>query len=208
MNSAAREEKAAAGKKDKGPPDKRRTAATYLPLGLFLALAVLFFVGLFSGDPSKLPSALIGKPVPALTLAPLEGLVRNGEPVPGFSHTDLARGEVTIVNVWASWCVPCIQEHPFLVKFAKQSRAPLFGINEKDKTTAARRFLGRYGNPFTAVGVDPSGKAAIEWGVYGVPETFIVSGEGTILYKHVGPIDDQIITDKLMPAVTRARQGG
>lgn len=177
----------------------------FLPLGIFLCLAGLFVVGLFSGDPSKLPSALIGKPVPKLTLPPLEGLLRDGDPVPGFSDADLANGEASIVNVWASWCVPCIQEHPFLVKLAEQSGAPLYGINEKDTPVAARRFLGRYGNPYKAVGVDRSGKAAIEWGVYGVPETFIISGDGLIAYKHVGPINATVSAEKLIPAIKKAR---
>lgn len=210
MNSRDKAGKTADGKRSPAPANPRRSGGLvrmYLPLGLFLALAGLFVMGLFSGDPKDLPSVLIGKPAPALTLPPLEGLVRNGKPMPGFSDADLAGGKVSIVNVWASWCIPCIQEHPFLVKLAKLSGAPLYGINEKDKATAARRFLGRYGNPFTAVGVDRSGKAAIEWGVYGVPETFIVSGEGTILYKHVGPIDDTVIAKKLMPAIEKARSG-
>lgn len=208
MSSAVGGKKTTRGKAPVSPPRQRGLLRMFLPLGIFLGLAGLFVVGLYSGDPSKLPSALIGKPVPELALPPLEGLLRNGKPVPGFSHHDLAKGEVSIVNVWASWCVPCIKEHPFLVKLADQSGAPLYGINEKDKTAAARRFLGRYGNPFKAVGVDRSGKAAIEWGVYGVPETFIISGDGRIVYKHVGPIDDDVIANKLMPAIEKARKGG
>jgi cytochrome c biogenesis protein CcmG/thiol:disulfide interchange protein DsbE len=111
------------------------------------------------------------------------------------------------MNIWASWCVPCRIEHPFLVQIAKLSGAPLYGLNYKDGTEAARRFLGRYGNPYVAVGVDDSGSTAIDWGVYGVPETFIVGGDGTILYKHVGPIDGQIIEKVLMPAIKKARSG-
>lgn len=180
---------------------------TVLPLLVFVALAGLFFFGLQTGDPRKLPSVLIGKPVPEFTLPPLEGLVENGEPVPGFSNADLARGEVSIVNVWASWCIPCHQEHPYLIKLGKLSGAAMYGLNQKDKPVAARRFLGRYGNPFKAVGVDRSGSVSIDWGVYGVPETFIVNGRGEIVYKHVGPIDDAIIADKLLPVIEKARKG-
>lgn len=179
-----------------------------LPLAAFAGLVVLFVVGLQSGDPHKLPSALLGKPVPEFDLPPLDGLLDKGKPVPGLAHTDLAKGEVTIVNVWASWCIPCHQEHPFLTKLAERSGAPLFGLNYKDEASGARRFLGRYGNPFKAVGVDRAGGAALNWGVYGVPETFIVSGDGRILYKHVGPIDDTVIARDLLPVVNKARAGG
>jgi cytochrome c biogenesis protein CcmG/thiol:disulfide interchange protein DsbE len=178
-----------------------------LPLVLFMALTGLFYVGLFSGDPSKLPSALIGKKVPAFDLPPLEGLVRNGVKIAGISSNDLAKGRISIVNIWASWCIPCRAEHPFLVQLAEQSKAPLFGINYKDGTAGARRFLGRYGNPFVAVGVDAKGATAIDWGVYGIPETFIVGGDGTILYKHVGPIDAGVIKKTLLPVIEKARSG-
>lgn len=176
-----------------------------LPLVIFLSLAGLFFFGLQTGDPSKLPSALLGKPVPEFTLPPLEGLKEKGAPVPGFSSEDLAGGKVTVVNVWASWCLPCRAEHPHLVALAQLSKAPLFGLNYKDGTEAARRFLGRYGNPFSAVGVDDSGRTAIDWGVYGVPETFIVSTDGKILHKHVGPITERDVRDTLVPLIEKAR---
>jgi cytochrome c biogenesis protein CcmG/thiol:disulfide interchange protein DsbE len=179
-----------------------------LPLVIFMALAGLFFFGLQSGDPSRLPSALIGKHVPVFDLPPLEGLNNGRAPVPGLSNKDLAQGDVRIVNFWASWCAPCRDEHPFLVQLAKQSNAPLTGINYKDQTAAARRFLGRFGNPFVAVGVDAKGMTAIEWGVVGMPETFIVGGDGTILHKHVGPINGQIIERQLMPAIKKARAEG
>lgn len=178
-----------------------------LPLALFGALAGLFIFGLQTGDPSKLPSALIGKPVPEFELPPLEGLRENGTPVPGFATKDLRGGKLSIMNVWASWCIPCRTEHPYLKKLARLSEAPLYGLNYKDPTEAARRFLEHYGNPYEAVGVDASGSTAIDWGVYGVPETFIVGGDGTILYKHVGPIDDDAIAQKLMPVIEKARAG-
>ncbi len=176
-----------------------------MPLAAFLALAVLFFIGLYGGDPSKLPSALIGKKVPAFALPALEGLVRKGVPVAGLGHGDLARGRVSIVNFWASWCVPCRAEHPFLVQLVRESKAPLYGVNYKDGTASARRFLGRYGNPFAAVGVDAKGRTAIDWGVYGMPETFIIGGDGTILHKHVGPIDAGVIEKQLLPVIEKVR---
>ena len=153
-----------------------------------MALAALFLLRI-GGDPSRLPSALIGKPVPTLTLPPLDGLFENGMPVPGISPA-LFKGRVTVVNVWASWCVPCRDEHPLLARLAEDTRIGLAGINYKDAPENARRFLGRFGNPFDAVGVDAAGRAAIEWGVYGVPETFVVGPDGTIRHKHIGAIDE------------------
>lgn len=177
-----------------------------LPLTLFAAIAGLFALALISGDPSKLPSALIGKPVPATAFAPLEGLVADGKPVPGFASTDLAQGRVTVVNFWASWCVPCVQEHPLLEELARRTGVAVYGVNYKDQQANARRFLGRYGNPFTAVGVDGNGRGAIEWGVYGMPETFVVNGKGEITYKHVGPISEQSLLTNVIPAVEAARK--
>ncbi|MBJ6128196.1 DsbE family thiol:disulfide interchange protein [Microvirga splendida] len=159
-----------------------------LPGLVFLALAGLFAVQLFSGrNPAELPSVLINKPVPTFSLAPLEGLVADGKPVPGFSNEDL-KGRVTVVNVWASWCGPCRQEHPLLVDLAKDPSIRVVGINQRDNPDNARRFLGALGNPYSAVGVDPNGRASIDWGVYGVPETFIVGPDGTIRHKHIGPL--------------------
>lgn len=159
-----------------------------LPVIVFVALAGLFFVQLTSGrNPAELPSVLINKPVPVFNLAPLEGLMAEGKPVPGFSNEDL-KGRVTIVNVFASWCAPCRLEHPLLVDLAKDPAVRLVGINQKDNPDNARRFLGALGNPYAAVGVDPNGRASIDWGVYGVPETFIVGPDGTIRHKHIGPL--------------------
>jgi len=159
-----------------------------LPALVFFVLAVLFLVQLTSGrNPADLPSALLNKPVPTFNLAPLEGLTADGKPVPGFSNEDL-KGGVTIVNVWASWCAPCRQEHPLLVELARDPSVRLVGINQKDNPDNARRFLGALGNPYSAVGVDPNGRASIDWGVYGVPETFIVGPDGMIRHKHIGPL--------------------
>ncbi|WP_445501245.1 DsbE family thiol:disulfide interchange protein [Microvirga sp. G4-2] len=164
-----------------------------LPVVVFVILAGLFFVQLTSGrNPADLPSALLNKPVPTFSLAPLEGLMADGKPVPGFSNEDL-KGRVTIVNVWASWCAPCRQEHPLLVELAKDPSVRLVGINQKDNPDNARRFLGALGNPYAAVGVDPNGRASIDWGVYGVPETFIVGPDGMIRHKHIGPLTPENI---------------
>jgi cytochrome c biogenesis protein CcmG, thiol:disulfide interchange protein DsbE len=158
-----------------------------LPVLVFSALALLFLVRLYSGDPSRVPSALIGRAVPAFALEPLPGLAQAGQPVPGLADGDL-KGRVTVVNVWASWCGPCRQEHPALIELAKNLAIRVVGINYKDNPENARRFLGALGNPFAAVGVDPGGRAAIDWGVTGVPETFVVGPDGTIRHKHIGPI--------------------
>jgi cytochrome c biogenesis protein CcmG/thiol:disulfide interchange protein DsbE len=176
------------------PPARRSPWLYAIPLLVFAALAAVFAKGLFSGDASKVPSALIGKPAPTITLLPLEGLQRDGQPVPSFSMADLAKGKATIVNVFASWCAPCRIEHPFLVAMAdsavvKQGKVGLVGFNYKDEAENARRFLGALGNPYSAVGVDRAGRAAIDWGVYGVPETFLIGPDGRILDKHVGPLD-------------------
>jgi cytochrome c biogenesis protein CcmG/thiol:disulfide interchange protein DsbE len=159
-----------------------------LPGLVFLVLAGLFLFQLKWGrNPAELPSVLINKPVPAFRLAPLEGLTAGGSPVPGLSNEDL-KGRVTVVNVWASWCGPCRQEHPLLVELARDPSIRVVGINQKDNPDNARRFLGTLGNPYAAVGVDPNGRASIDWGVYGVPETFIVGPDGTIRHKHIGPL--------------------
>lgn len=158
-----------------------------LPLIVFAALALLFLVRLFAGDPSKIPSALVGRPAPAFSLAPLPGLLRQDKPSPGFD-TESLKGTVTVVNVWASWCAPCRQEHPLLMQLGKAPGLRLVGINYKDTPENARRFLGTFGDPFAAVGIDPSGRTGIDWGVYGVPETFVVGPDGIIRHKHIGPL--------------------
>ncbi len=169
------------------PAPRRVGFLMLVPLLVFLGLAALFWFRLGSGDPSKIPSALIGRPAPQTVLPPLDGLASDGKPVPGIDPAAFA-GKVSIVNVWASWCVPCHDEAPLLTELGKDKRLQVVGINYKDSAENARRFLGRYGNPFGMVGVDGNGRAAIEWGVYGVPETFIVGREGKIVYKLVGPI--------------------
>ena len=187
-----------------GRVGSNRRILVLLPLALFLALAALFLVRLLGGgDASRIPSALIGRDAPATDLPPVAGLERDGKPVPGLAASDF-KGAVTVLNVWASWCVPCHDEAPLLVQLARDSRIRLVGINYKDQADNARRFLGRYGNPFAASGADVSGRAAIEWGVYGVPETFIVGRDGKIAYKLVGPVTPENIEQIIKPQIEKA----
>jgi cytochrome c biogenesis protein CcmG/thiol:disulfide interchange protein DsbE len=183
-------------------PQARRWLVA-LPLIGFGVLAAFFLLRLYGGDPSKIPSALIGRPAPQTALPPLEGLTRDGAAVPGLDAS-LFKGKVSLVNVWASWCVPCHDEAPLLTELGKDKRLQLVGINYKDVAENARRFLGRYGNPFGAVGADANGRASIEWGVYGVPETFIVGRDGSIVYKLVGPITPQNVDRVLKPEIEKA----
>lgn len=187
-------------------PARKRRGWAMAPLIIFAVIAALFAFALTAGDPSKLPSALIGKPVPATEFPPLEELTDNGKPVPGFGAADLIQGKVSVVNFWASWCVPCVEEHPLLIELRQRTGVDLYGVNHKDQPTNGRRFLGRYGNPYTAVGTDRTGRAAIEWGVYGMPETFVINGRGEIAYKHVGPISKESLERQLLPAIAAARE--
>jgi cytochrome c biogenesis protein CcmG/thiol:disulfide interchange protein DsbE len=177
-----------------------------LPLVLFGALSALFLLRLWSGDPSRLPSALIGRPAPQTDLPALAGLERDGKPIPGIDAAAL-QGAATLVNVWASWCVPCHDEAPLLMALAQDQSLRLIGINHKDQPENARRFLGRYGNPFSAVGVDQNGRVSIEWGVYGVPETFVIDRAGKIVFKLVGAITPDNLERVLKPALARAGGG-
>ena len=184
-------------------PPRGRRILVLLPLVVFLALTAIFLVRLFSGDPSRIPSALIGRPAPAVDLPPVASLERDGKAIPGLSAAEF-RGNVTLVNVWASWCIPCHDEAPFLLELAGDTRIRLVGINYKDQPDNARRFLNRYGNPFIASGADQTGRAAIEWGVYGVPETFLIGRDGRIAYKLVGPISAANFEREVKPAIEKA----
>ena len=156
-----------------------------------------------AGDPSRIPSALIGHAAPPTNLPPLAGLERDGKPVPGLDSAAFT-GEVTVLNVWASWCVPCRDEALLLVTLAADPRIRVVGINYKDAPENARRFLGRFGNPFAANGTDANGRAAIEWGVYGVPETFVIGRDSRIAYKLIGPITPDNLERALRPAIEKA----
>ncbi len=186
------------------PRASRGLSWVVVPVVAFAALVALFAFALNSGDPSRLPSALIGKPVPQMEFPALEGLTDAGRPVPGFSSADLAKGGVSVVNFWAAWCAECAGEQDLLLDLKAKTGVPIFGVNYKDDPVAARRFLGRYGNPFKAVGTDKGGRSAIEWGVYGMPETFVINGKGEIAYKHVGAITPESLEGKLVPAIVQA----
>lgn len=185
------------------PGNKRRNVFILLPLLAFIALAALFLYRLGTGDPSVLPSALIGHPAPVTDLPPLPGVERNGKPTPGVSNATF-QGAVTLVNVWASWCVPCRDEVPFLEQLSKDKRIQLVGINYKDAPEDARRFLNRFGNPFIANGRDASGRTSIDWGVYGVPETYVIGRDGRIAYKLVGPVTADNLVRTLEPEIAKA----
>lgn len=170
-------------------PRKSPGLLLLLPVLVFVGLAILFAFRLAAGDPSRIPSALIGRKIPGFDLPALAGLsAPGGGPVPGLSDKDLTGRGVTVVNVWASWCGPCRVEHPILERLAAEPGVRMVGINYKDKPDAASRFLKALGNPFSAIGRDETGRTAIDWGVYGVPETFVIAADGTIRHKHVGPL--------------------
>jgi len=178
-----------------------RLALALVPLLLLVGLVVVFATSM-ERDPSLIRSVLIDKPVPDVALPAVPELG-----VPGFAAADL-RGEVTVVNVFASWCIPCRDEHPVLLALRQQAGVRLFGINQKDAPENARGFLAALGNPYDAVGADANGRASIDWGVYGVPETFVVDATGVIRFKHVGPLSMNDLAAEMLPAIARARAGG
>lgn len=173
-----------------------------IPLALFGGLALLLYVGL-QGNPQEIPSALIGKPAPDFALSAVPGL-RAGEDG-GLSKPDLMTGEVIVLNVWASWCGPCRVEHPVLMKLARAGSVPVYGLNYKDKSEDALGFLTELGNPYTKTGADVTGRVGIDFGVYGVPETFVINGKGEIILKHVGPIRPSDWVNKIEPVIKAAR---
>jgi cytochrome c biogenesis protein CcmG/thiol:disulfide interchange protein DsbE len=183
----------------------RRSWLTILPFLGFAILAFVFWRGL-AGDPSSIPSALIGKPVPEFTVAPVPGLMHDSLPVPGFAASDLKQGQVSVVNIWASWCAPCRQEHPLLMALGARSDIRLLGINQKDEPENAVRFLGTLGQPFVMIGADPNGRVSLDWGVYGVPETFIVDGNGIIRFKWIGPLSADAVSQTLIPEIEKAKR--
>jgi cytochrome c biogenesis protein CcmG/thiol:disulfide interchange protein DsbE len=185
-------------KADPKPGRKPVRLLYLLPLGLFACLALVFLMQLESGvDPEAVPSALVGKPAPQFDLPPLAG---NG---PGLKTADLA-GKVTVVNVFASWCAPCRQEHPVLTALAKDPRIRVVAIDYKDKPENAAAFLAELGSPYAAIGVDEKGRAAIDWGVYGVPETFVVGPDSIIRHKFIGPLTPEAVAGDLMPVIEKA----
>lgn len=180
-------------------PQRSRLWIAAIPIVVFAGLAALFWKGL-SGNPSEIPSALIGQPVPDATLPAVEGLG-----IPAFDKAYLSQGQVTLVNVWASWCGPCRLEHPFLMELTKRDDIRVVGLNYKDEPENARRFLGTLGQPYDAAVADRQGRAAVDWGVYGVPETFVIDGQGIIRYKFIGPLSSGMVTSVLNPEIEKAK---
>ncbi|MFT3734236.1 MAG: DsbE family thiol:disulfide interchange protein [Rhodocyclaceae bacterium] len=174
-------------------------AKALIPLAIFIALAALLGVGL-KLKPREIPSALIDKPAPAFQLAQLQ------EPDKSLSLADM-KGQVWLLNVWASWCVACREEHPVLVNFAKQGLVPLIGLNYKDKRDDGLKWLASEGNPYTLSIVDPEGRTGIDYGVYGVPETFLIDGNGRIRYKHIGPLTQEALDKILLPKIAELKRG-
>ena len=170
-----------------------------LPPVIFVAVAVMFWLGMARENPDELPSALIGKPAPAVAVTRMDD-------APLFGDADLRDGEVALVNFWASWCVPCRVEHPNLERLSERGLT-IYGVNYKDKPADAGRFLDELGNPYAAIGADAPGRMGIDWGVSGVPETFVIDGQGRIVMRHAGPITQRVIDNSLRPALEKA-QGG
>lgn len=179
-------------------PMRRRNVLAFLPLTVAAMLALVLAWGL-TRDPSDLPSTLIGKPVPDFTLPPVKGRTL------GLSSADL-KSEVSLVNVFASWCVACREEHPLFMRLAAQGTVPLHGLNYKDQPDDAEKWLDSLGDPYARTGADISGRVAIDWGVYGVPETFVIGADGRVAYKHIGPVSEEALTGTILPLVEELRR--
>lgn len=171
----------------------------FIPLVAFVVLAVTLGVGL-TLKPRDIPSALIGEPVPEFSLPGIPGHEE------GLSTADFRKGEVVLVNVFASWCIPCRQEHPIFMELARTGDIKIYGINQRDEIEDAVQWLATFGDPYDLVGSDLNGRAGIEWGVYGVPETFIVDGRGRIIYKHISVVTRKILDEEILPRVKQARR--
>lgn len=171
-----------------------------LPVVSFVVLAVAMGWGL-TRNPQDLPSALVGRPVPDFSLAPVKGRTL------GLSSADL-QGHVSLVNVFASWCVPCRVEHPILMRLSEQGFVPIYGLNYKDRPEDAQRWLNALGDPYDRTGADLDGRVAIDWGVYGIPETFVIDIDGTIAYKHIGPFTQAIMDDTIVPLIRELQTRG
>src|SRR5690606_17440110 len=170
------------------------------PVVVFAVLAIALGWGL-TRNPQEIPSALIGKTVPEFALPPVQGRTL------GLAAADL-RGEVSLVNVFASWCTACRYEHPLFMEIAERGVVPLHGLNYKDRPADAAAWLDELGDPYTRTGADRDGRVAIEWGVYGVPETYVVGADGRIAYKQIGPVTRDVLEDTILPLVERLRAAG
>lgn len=173
-------------------------AGLFIPLGVFVLFAAILGWGLTS-DPKTVPSTLLGKPVPEFDLPPVKGREL------GLASKNL-QGKVSLVNVFASWCTACLQEHPIFMQLQKDGTVPLHGLNYKDTPDAAAKWLDKHGDPYTRTGADTNGRVGIEWGVYGVPETFLVGKDGRIHFKQIGPLTQDILEQKLMPVIRRLQR--
>ncbi|MDE0460414.1 MAG: DsbE family thiol:disulfide interchange protein [Chromatiales bacterium] len=181
------------------PAAPRRLWPFLVPIAIFAGIGVLLYLGLFR-DPSLVPSPLIGKPVPEFALGPVQGRTL------GLSSEDL-REEVTLVNVFASWCVACRDEHPLFLALEREGVVPIHGLNYKDAPPDAAAWLDALGDPYTRIGADLDGRVGLDWGVYGVPETFVVDGNGRIAYKHIGPVTPRVLDEIILPLVRGLRAG-
>ena len=179
-------------------PASRARLTGYIPMLVFLVMAVFLGIGL-TMNPRDVPSPLIGKPVPEFSLPPVQGRTL------GLASTDL-RGQVSMVNVFASWCVACREEHPLLMELGKAGIVPIHGLNYKDKPDDAQAWLDQLGDPYTRTGADISGRVGIDWGVYGVPETFIIDRDGLIVHKHIGAITPEALRKTIMPIIEKLRK--
>lgn len=194
-----------------GPSDFARSGRRNLwrfaiPLIVFAGLVTVFYERLRNDTLGHITSPLLGKPVADFALPGIAKTQAGDMTISGFSSVDLKNGTVGIVNIWASWCAPCRAEHPLLMQLGARDDVRVFGINYRDEPENARHFLKIHGNPFTAIGTDEDGRASVEWGVYGIPETFIVNGRGVISFKWAGPITPAILEHKILPAITAAQE--
>ena len=188
----------ALGHPSKETGSRRSRMGFYVPILVFAVLAVVLGWGLTT-DPKSVPSTLIGKRVPEFTLPPVKGRTL------GLSGEDL-RGTVSLVNVFASWCTACLKEHPIFMQLRKANTVPIHGLNYKDPQDAAERWLNRHGDPYSRTGADVNGRVGIEWGVYGVPETFVIGKDGRIAHKQIGPVTKDILEGILLPMIKRLQQ--
>ncbi|MCP5146470.1 MAG: DsbE family thiol:disulfide interchange protein [Gammaproteobacteria bacterium] len=169
-----------------------------LPVGIFAALIVVFTIGL-NRDPTSFESPLLGKPAPAFTLPSLE------DPSVTVTDSPLRNNEVTLFNVWATWCSGCYQEHPFLMELKRTSDVPIYSLNWNDERDAALKWLNQLGNPYAATAFDGDGRVAIDWGVYGAPETFLIDGRGNVIYKHIAPLTADVWEKEFLPRIAQAK---
>ncbi|MBI4294302.1 MAG: DsbE family thiol:disulfide interchange protein [Betaproteobacteria bacterium] len=179
-------------------PGKGLRLVGYVPLFVFLVMGVFLGIGL-TLNPREVPSPLIGKPVPEFSLPPVKGRAL------GLASADL-KGEVSLVNVFASWCVACREEHPILMQLSRSGTVPIHGLNYKDKPNDAEAWLNELGDPYKRTGADISGRVAIDWGVYGVPETFVIDRNGYIAHKHIGPISPKALNETILPLIKKLQQ--